>query len=108
LEKTACYAPIIHLQQTNGRSSSHLPFTSANNENGIVKPQAMLKAIAASYSTPSSVQLPPKVDDIYLTFEIFPHTYDTKREILSVLEKSVKYWRQWIPEDGMLLSDLID
>lgn len=108
LRETAGYSPIVHLQQTNGKSSSHLPFTRANNEDGIVKPLAMLKAIAESYMNPSRGKMPPMVDDIYLTFEIFPHTYDTKREILSVLEESVKYWRQWIPKDGMLLSELID
>ncbi len=108
LKKTGCYSPIVHLQQTNGRSSSHLPFTSVNNESGIVNPKAVLKAIAESYGNPISEKLPPRVEDIYLTFEIFPHTYDTKREIFSVLAESVRYWRKWIPRDGMLLSELID
>lgn len=108
LRKTGCYSPILHLQQTNGRSSSHLPFTDANNESGIVNPEAVLKAIAESYRNPINGKLPPRVEDIYLTFEIFPHTYDTKREILSILAESVKYWRKWIPRDGMLLSELID
>jgi len=108
LRKTGCYSPILHLQQTNGRSSAHLPFTSANNESGIVNPKEVLRAFAESYMSDSSLKMPPKVENIYLTFEIFPHTYDTKREILSVLEESVKYWRKWIPKDGMILSDLID
>lgn len=108
LRKTGCYSPILHLQQTNGKSSSHLPFTAANNGSGIVNPKAVLKAIAESYMNPTSEKLLPRVEDIYLTFEIFPHTFDTKREILSVLEESVKYWRQWIPRDGMILSELID
>lgn len=108
LSEVGCYSPIIHLQQTNGKSSSHLPFTSANNKNGIVDPMAVLKAIAESYEDGEDEKMPPKVRDIYLTFEIFPHTSDTKREIVSALEESVRYWRKWIPEDGALLSELID
>jgi hypothetical protein len=108
LSEAGCYSPIIHLQQTNGKSSSHLPFTSANNKNGIVDPMAVLKAIAESYEDGEDEKMPPKVRDIYLTFEIFPHTSDTKREIVSALEESVRYWRKWIPEDGALLSELID
>ena len=42
--------------------------------------------------------MPPRCEDIYLTFEIFPHTTDRRRDILPVLAESVKYWRQWVPE----------
>jgi sugar phosphate isomerase/epimerase len=107
LSDAGCYSPIIHLQQTNGKSSSHLPFTSVNNANGIVDPMSVLTAIAKSYENGEDKKMPPKVRDIYLTFEIFPHTSDTKREILSALGESVRYWRKWIPKDGALLTELI-
>jgi hypothetical protein len=68
LEELGCY-----LQQTNGGSSSHLPFTEANNE----------------------------------AFENFPHTTDRPRDLLPVLAESVRYWRQWVPEDGLALSALL-
>ena len=51
LEELGCYSPIVHLQQSNGKSSSHLPFTSANNETGIVHPLKVLQAIARSYES---------------------------------------------------------
>lgn len=107
LRETGCYSPIIHLQQTNGTSSSHLPFTQAYNKNGIVKPIKMLEAIADSYRRPIAEGMPPRTENIYLTFEIFPHTSDTRREILSTLNESVKYWRQWIYQDGIALDELL-
>jgi hypothetical protein len=52
--------------------------------------------------------MPPRCEDIYLTFEIFPRMTDSRREILSVLAESARYWRQWIPEDGGSLESLLD
>jgi D-erythrulose 1-phosphate 3-epimerase len=107
LAELGCYSPIVHLQQTNGKSSSHLPFTSACNETGIVHPLKVLQAIARSYETEPRPGMPPRSSEIYLTFEIFPHTTDRKRDILPGLAESVRYWRQWIPEDGTCLEDLL-
>jgi hypothetical protein len=107
LEELGCYAPILHLQQSNGRSSAHLPFTAANNGSGIVQPLKVLQAIARSYSAVERPGLPPRCSRIFLTFEIFPRTADRPRDILPGLEESVRYWRQWIPEDGLSLSALL-
>ena len=107
LEELGCYAPILHLQQTNGGSSSHLPFTEANNEAGLVHPLKVLKAIARSYRREELPGLPPRSPNVYLTFEIFPHTTDRPRDLLPVLAESVRYWRQWVPEDGLALSALL-
>lgn len=107
LEELGGYAPIIHLQQTNGKSSSHLPFTEANNQAGLVHPLKVLKAIARSYGGEEVPGLPPRSPNLYLTFEIFPHTTDRPRDILPVLAESVRYWRQWVPEDGLALSALL-
>lgn len=107
LERIGCYSPIVHLQQTNGLSSSHLPFTPENNTQGIVHPGKVLQAIARSYEGEPRPGLPPRCDEIYLTFEIFVHTTDTKRDILPGLEESVRYWRQWVPRDGQSLDALI-
>jgi sugar phosphate isomerase/epimerase len=107
LEELGCYSPIVHLQQSNGKSSSHLPFTQANNEAGIVHPLKVLRALARSYEQPQRPGMPPRCKDIYLTFEIFPHTTDRRRDILPVLAESAKYWRQWIPEDGTNLESLL-
>ena len=93
--------------EPNGKSSSHLPFTQANNEAGIVHPLKVLRALARSYEQPQRPGMPPRCKDIYLTFEIFPHTTDRLRDILPVLAESAKYWRQWIPEDGTNLESLL-
>ena len=107
LGELGCYSPIVHLQQTNGKSSSHLPFTSAVNETGIVHPQKVLQAIARSNAKEPLSGMPPRCEKIYLTFEIFPHTTDRGRDILPGLAESVRYWRQWIPEDGATLESLL-
>jgi sugar phosphate isomerase/epimerase len=107
LEQLGCYAPIIHLQQTSGQSSSHLPFTAANNKTGLVYPPKLLKAIARSYRLSERPGLPPRCASVYLTFEIFPHTADRPRDMLPGLVESVSYWRKWIPEDGLPLSALL-
>lgn len=102
-----CYSPIVHLQQTDGTYSSHKPFTAANNEKGIIKPQAVFEAIAKSYTAPDIEGMPPKVKDIYLAFEIFFGATDSNRKIISDLKESVAYWRRYLPKDGMLLNKLI-
>jgi hypothetical protein len=96
------------LQQTNGKSSSHLPFTSAYNETGIVHPLKVLQAIARSYEREPRPGMPPRSPEIYLTFEIFPHTTDRRRDILPGLAESVRYWRQWVPQDGASLQTLLN
>jgi sugar phosphate isomerase/epimerase len=107
LEELGCYAPILHLQQTGGRSSSHLPFTAVNNEAGIVEPLKVLQAIARSYRSGLPPGLPTRCTRVYLTFEVFPHTTDRPRDILPKLAESVSYWRRWVPEDGLRLSVLL-
>jgi sugar phosphate isomerase/epimerase len=107
LEQVGCYSPIVHLQQSNGKSSSHLPFTAACNETGIVHPLKVLQAIARSYTKEPRPGMPRRCAEVYLTFEIFPHTTDRPRDILPGLAESVRYWRQWIPEDGAGLESLL-
>ncbi len=107
LERIGCYSPIVHLQQTDGLSSPHLPFTPENNLGGIVHPAKVLQAIARSYEGEPLPGLPPRCEEIYLTFEIFVRTTDTKRDILPALEESVRYWRQWVPRDGQRLDALM-
>ena len=49
IEELGCYSPIMHIQQTNGITASHAPFTRENNEKGIVDGKKILENIAASY-----------------------------------------------------------
>jgi len=107
LSRLACYSPIIHLQQTSGRSSSHWPFTAERNAEGIIRPSDVLRAIAAAYARPEEEGLPPRCGDIYLTLEIFAGTTDIPADIIAALEDSVAYWRRDVPRDGLPLSALL-
>jgi sugar phosphate isomerase/epimerase len=107
LEELGGYSSLIHLQQTDGKSSGHLPFTAKNNETGVVSPRKLLEAIAKCYEKEPRPGMPERCGEIYLTFEIFPHTTDRPREILPPLAESVRYWRKWIPEDGAGLDTLL-
>jgi len=107
LEKFACYSPIIHLQQTSGESSAHLPFTKSLNRDGIIFAEKILKAINVSYQNNIDVTMPPRCDKIYLTLEIFSGTADINYHIIDRLRESVEYWRRYIPEDGTDLQQLI-
>ena len=107
LENLGCYSPIVHLQQTNGKSSSHLPFTAENNQVGIIEGNRVLDAIACSYRKNAGA-LPPKCDSIYLTIEVFASTASINEEILVQLKETVAYWRRFIPEDGTTLDHLLE
>ena len=107
LRHLACYSPIIHLQQTSGRSSSHWPFTAERNAEGIIRPEQVLQAIAASYARPEEKGLPPRCRDIYLTLEIFAGTAEIPADIILALEESAAYWRRYVPRDGLPLAEVM-
>lgn len=105
IEEFGAFSPIIHLHQTDGKASEHLPFTSENNLLGIIEPRKVLSALAASYQRPQPPGMPPMCKEIFLTLEIFSRTSQRPREILDMMRRSVEYWRKYIPEDGMYLED---
>ena len=107
LEALGGYSPIIHLQQTAGQGSAHLPFTAEHNRTGIITGDKILRALLASYRTDAPPDLPPRADRIYLTLEIFGGTAEMNRDLLRRLRESVAYWRTFIPEDGLPLTQLL-
>lgn len=107
LKKIGCYCPIIHLQQTNGLSSTHNAFTQLNNKNGIIDGKKLLLALQESYNTIQDEQMPKQCDKIYLTMELFSKTTQTNYAILNEYRETVDYWRTFIPEDGMHLDELL-
>jgi hypothetical protein len=107
LEELGCYSPIVHLQQTTGTSSSHQPFTEACNRKGIIFGEPVLRALEKAYQTPDEEGFPPKCKEIYLTLEIFSGTSEMNNDIRKKLEDSIDYWRQFIPEDGLSLSEIL-
>ncbi len=107
LRRLAGYSPIIHLQQTDGATSGHWPFTAEKNQAGCIHAPDVLKSIAECYRTPQADGMPPFVDKIYLTLEIFTGTSAINRNQLHLLKESIAYWRQYIPEDGLSLDKLL-
>ena len=107
LSQLGCYSPIIHLQQTNGNRSTHDAFTPENNKLGIIEPQKVLKAIKESYERDSEEGMPDKCDELYLTLELFSGTTSNMHNVLKDCKVSVDYWRQFVPQDGKYLDELI-
>ena len=103
LRRLGCFSPIIHLQQTDGNSSPHLPFT----QNGIIEAEKVLRALKESYDNPQYMGMPERCEEIYLTLEIFSGTAQTAKEILDNYRTSVAYWRKFIPNDGITLDKLV-
>lgn len=104
LRELAPYSPVIHLQQTDGKRSAHLPFNETNNRNGIVTGEKVLSAIAEAYAKPEEDGMPKRCDAIYLTLEIFGGTADLPVDIEYKVRDSALYWRQFIPQDGLILQ----
>lgn len=107
LGELACYSPIIHMQQTDGITSSHQPFTKEENEKGIIQGEEVLRAIAHSYEQEQEPQMPPKCQEIYLAFEIFAGNTEYREEIIEKLKETLNYWRRFVPEDGIRLDVLL-
>lgn len=105
LSKLGGYSPIVHLQQTNGTSSGHQPFTAECNEKGIIKGEKVIAALKEAYAN-EDAGMPEKCDEIVLTLEMFTGTADINRAALQRLRETVAYWREFIPRDGMKLSEL--
>ena len=108
LRALGCYSPVVHLQQTDGNSSPHRPFTVKNNQSGIVDGKKVLEALGASYASDPDEALPPRCEHLYLTLEIFSGTADLPVDILNGLKQSVSYWRKYIPTDGLTLKELLE
>lgn len=107
LRLLGCYSPIVHLQQTDGTTSAHLPFTKEENKKGIVSGEEILKVIKESYDREEEAGMPQRCGEIYLTLELFSGTTSIMEKVLQNCRESVFYWRKFIPKDGMYLDELI-
>lgn len=106
LETLGCYSPITHLQQTDGTVSAHWPFNDRFNDKGIIDGDRVLASLSDSYGQ-TDREMPPKCEEIYLTIEVFAGTSEIPYDIIKKLEDSVLYWRDFIPEDGLSLDQLL-
>lgn len=100
------YSPVIHLQQTDGKKSAHLPFNDVCNAEGIITGEKVLNAIAEAYEKTSETGMPDRCEAIYLTLEIFGGTADLPVDIEYKIKDSAAYWRKFIPEDGLTIDKL--
>ena len=107
LGRLGCFSPIIHLQQTDGRANTWQPFTRKYNRLGVVLPEKFLVNLKKAYDAPENPGFPPRCRDIWMTVRLrFPAskiTYEVKEELSS----SVRWWRKFIPEDGLTLDALL-
>jgi len=77
---------VIHIQQTDRKSSKHWPFTKKYNRIGVIDAKKVLEAIKASGAK-----------EILLVIEVFHSFFEpAEDEVLDDLKESVDYWRKWI------------
>lgn len=109
LREMGCYSPVIHIQQTDGTFSSHKGFTAENNAKGKIHPVKILEAIKESYEKIGQREdMPKPCEDIYLIQELYLSTKDIGYQGLHTLRESTDYLRQFIPRDGMTISELLE
>lgn len=88
LERLAPYAPIIHLQQTDGLYDRHWPFTEANNAVGIIEADRVLGSIRKS-----------GVGETLLLIEVGHAFEENDAKVLSDLKETVEYWQDALARD---------
>lgn len=108
LRELGAYSPVVHLQQTDGKHSSHDPFSEEANKTGIIHPVKILRAIKESYDKPDDPTMPKKCDSICLVQELYLSTKDVGYQGLWKLGWSTDYLRHFIPKDNMTLSELLE
>jgi len=82
LKEFAPIAPVIHIQQTDGKLDTHWPFTEEYNKKGIIEPEKIVKAIRDSGA-----------DEVYLFLEIL-HPFEVdERKVIEDIKESVTYWK---------------
>lgn len=108
LQELGCYSPIIHLQQSDGKTSPHWPFSPEYNQKGIIRGDEVLHSIGKAYEREPEAGMPPPCSRIVLTLEPFIGTAGNNYEALEQIAQSVAYWRQFIPRDGMPLSEALE
>ena len=105
VESLGQYANIVHLQQTDGKSSPHWPFTDTYNRIGVASGEKLISSLAAAFARPAIEGLPEPVTDIALTLEPFVGTLANPYAAVDDIAQSVAYWRGFVPRDGMRLSE---
>lgn len=91
IEQMGKYAPVLHLQQSDGRLDRHWPFTTENNAAGIIEADKVLDALDSSGT-----------DEITLFVEVGHPFEEDDDKVLVEITQSVNYWRQALTRRGIL------
>ncbi|MTI81077.1 MAG: TIM barrel protein [Firmicutes bacterium] len=83
IEKLGRYAPVIHLQQSDGVLDRHWPFTPEYNKNGIIDANMLIDAIEKS-----------SLDETTLLIEVGHPFEENDDKVLDEVKQSVYYWRE--------------
>lgn len=85
MEELLSYSPVIHLQQTDGKSDHHWPFSRQYDEVGIIDPQRVVQIAKSS-----------PFETVYLLFE-FGHAFDSPdQQVIDEHKQSVERWSKWL------------
>jgi len=88
LEELAPRVRSLHLQQTDGKSSPHWPFTPEYNQKGIISPTRVIEILERGGK-----------GDIYLFLELFhSRTEEGDRKLLADYRESVRLWKKYLPD----------
>ena len=107
LRAVGTFSPIVHLQQTDSTSSSHLPFTPTTNATGIITGEHVLRSLKQAYDATEIGSLLPPIENIFLTVEFFAGTSSRPFTVIQHLRETAAYWRGFIPEDGISLAEAL-
>lgn len=107
LEKIGPWASIVHLQQSDGKSSPHWCFDEDHNSIGIINGEKVIRSVAAGFQAAEAADMPSPCGEVVFTLEPFIGTAGNNYDALEELETSVRYWRKYIPADGMRLSEAV-
>lgn len=78
------FSPCIHMQQTDGKGSSHWPFTEMYNRMGVVEPEKVFETIEKSGAKKTVI-----------VFEFFFSAHAIPEEsAVENLKRSVKHWQE--------------
>jgi hypothetical protein len=83
LEELGSKAPVVQLQQADGKADHHWPFTSQTSADGIIDAERVLTALDRSGAT-----------EVALVLEIIPPFEQDDDQALADLRESAAYWRE--------------
>ncbi len=85
LERLGRESPVVHLQQTDGRTDRHWYFTEEYNKMGIIRPDKVISALERN-----------GLDETYLFFECIGPFEQPGDHVVESMVESVRYWKNFL------------